>query len=133
MEELLLELLAAGRPSALLAAAERGGPPWLTFFSETTLVREDSRLALLSAALVLAEAELFSPPPRGDVLLGGWELCNPGEPLFPSWAESGWSTSGVWDDPFFEGVAVLEEAALLVFGGASPLSLGDDAEAALLV
>ncbi|TNN49087.1 hypothetical protein EYF80_040692 [Liparis tanakae] len=125
MEELLLELL-AGRPSALPAAA-RGGA-WLAFFSETTLVREDSRLALLSAALVLAEAELFSPPPRGDVLLGGRELCNPGEPLLPCWAESGWSTSGVWDKPFFEGVAVLKEAALLVFGGPS---LGDGAAAPL--
>lgn len=78
MEELLLEL----RPTALLSAARpalpsvllapldlEGGPPGLTFLSGTTLVREDSRLALLSAALVLPEAELFSPPPLGDVLL----------------------------------------------------------------
>lgn len=141
MEELLLELRPGalfstarpGLPSALLAALDRGGPPWLTFFSETTLFREDSRLALLSAALVLAEAELFSPPPLGDVLLGGCELCNPGVPLFLCWAESGCSTSGVWDDPFLEGVAVLEEPALLVLGGPSLLSLGDDADAALLV
>lgn len=78
IEELLLELRPAallsaarpGLPSALLAPLDlEGGPPWFTFFSETTLVREDSRLVLLSAALVLAEAELFSPPPLGDVLL----------------------------------------------------------------
>lgn len=78
MEELLLELRPAalfstarpGRTSALLPALDlEGGPPLLTFFSETTLVREDSRLVLLSATLVLPEAELFSPPPLGDVLL----------------------------------------------------------------
>lgn len=78
MEELLLELrppalFSTARPgltSALLPALDlEGGPPWLTFFSETTLVREDSRLVLLSATLVLPEAELFSPPPLGDVLL----------------------------------------------------------------
>lgn len=77
MEELLLELRPTvlfstarpGLPSALLAALDlEGGPPWLTFFSETTVVREDSRLVLLSAALVLPEAKLFSPPPLGDVL-----------------------------------------------------------------
>lgn len=78
MEELLLELrpgalfsaVRPGLPSALLAAPDlEGGPLWLTFFSETELVREESRLVLLSAALVLPEAELFSPPPLGDVLL----------------------------------------------------------------
>lgn len=78
MEELLLELRPAallstvrlGLPSALLAALDlEGGPPGLTFLSGTPFVREDSRLVLLSAALVLAEAELFSPAPLGDVLL----------------------------------------------------------------
>lgn len=78
MEELLLELrpaalFSAGRPgllSALLAALDlEGGAPGLTFLSGTTLVLEESRLVLLSAALVLPEAEFFSPPPLGDVLL----------------------------------------------------------------
>lgn len=78
MEELLLELRAAalssialpGLPSALLAALSlEGGPPWLTFFSNAVLVRDDSRLVLLSAALFLPEAELFSLTPLGDVLL----------------------------------------------------------------
>lgn len=78
MEELLLELRPAalfstarpGLPSTLLAALVLdGGAPWLTFLSDAALVREDSRLVLLSAALVLVEAELFSPPPLGDVFL----------------------------------------------------------------
>ena len=78
IEELLLELrpatlFSAARPgltSALLPALDlEEGPPWLTFFSETILVREDSRLVLLSATLVLPGAELFSPPLLGDVLL----------------------------------------------------------------
>lgn len=142
MDELLLEVRAAALfsaarldlPSFLLPAFDlEGGPPWLTFLSDTALARDDSRLVLLSAALVLAEAELFSPPPLGDVLFGGLELCNPGEPLFLCWAESGRNTSGVWDDPFLEGVAVLEEPALPVLGGPSLLSLGLDADAAALV
>lgn len=104
MDELLLEVRAAALfsaarldlPSFLLPAFDReGGPPWLTFLSGTALARDDSRLVLLSAALVLAEAELFSPPPLGDVLFGGLELCNPGEALFLCWAESGRNTSGV--------------------------------------
>lgn len=78
MEELLLELRPAGLlsaarpslPSALLAAPDlEGGPPGLAFLSGTALVLEESRLALLSAALVLPEAELFSPPTLGDVFL----------------------------------------------------------------
>lgn len=78
MDELLLELrpaalFSAGLPgllSPLLAELNlEGGPPWFTFLSDTALVREDSRLALLSAALVLPEAELFSPPALGDVFL----------------------------------------------------------------
>ena len=141
-EELLLELggtclfseARPGLPSALLAALDlEGGPAWLTFLSETTLGREESRLALLSAALVLAEAELFSPPPLGDVLLGGCELCAPGGPPFLCWAESGCNASGVLEDPFLEGVAVFEEPALLVLGGPSLLSLGFDADAAPFV
>lgn len=78
IEELLLDLPPValsstafpGLLSALLAAlALEGGPPWLTFLSDTALASEDSRLVLLSAALVLPEAELFSTPPLGDVLL----------------------------------------------------------------
>lgn len=78
IEELLLELGAPvlfstprpGLPSALLLPLDlEGGPPCVTFRSETALVREDSRLMLLSAALVLAEAELFSPAPLGDIFL----------------------------------------------------------------
>lgn len=140
-EELLLELRAAvlsstalpGLPSARLEALSlEGGPPWLTFFSAAAVVREDSRLALLSAALFLPEAELFSLPPLGDVLLWGCELCNPGEPLFLCEAESGCNTSAVWDDPFLEGVAVLEEPALLILAGPSLLSFEVEADAALL-
>lgn len=77
MEELLLELRPTalvsparpGLPSVLLAALDLdGGPPGLTFLSGTTLARGDSRLVLLSAPLVLPEAELFSAPLLGDVL-----------------------------------------------------------------
>lgn len=77
IEELLLELRPAvfsstpllRRPSALAVELSlAGGPPWLTFLSDAALTREDSRLALLSAALALPE-ELFSPLSRGDGLL----------------------------------------------------------------
>lgn len=129
MEELLLELrpgarLSAARPgraSALLPAPPdlEGGAPDAAFFSIAAPALEESRLVLLSAALVLPE--LLSPPPLGDVLLGGCELCWPG--LFLCWAESGCSTSGVCDEPFLDGVAVLEEAALLVLDAASLFSL----------
>lgn len=77
MEELLLELrpaalcsaARAGLPSALLPAPDLdGGPAWLTFLSETPVALEDSRLVLLSDALVLPEAELFSGPALGDAL-----------------------------------------------------------------
>lgn len=48
-------------------------------------------------------------------------------------AESRCITSWVCDDPFLEGVAVLEEPALLALGGPSLLSLGFDADSAPLV
>lgn len=78
MEELLLELrpialFSAARlnlPSARLAALDlEAGPPGLTFLSGTALVRDESRLVLLSAALIRPEDEHFSPPPLGEILL----------------------------------------------------------------
>lgn len=78
MDELLLEVRPValssralpGLVSALLEPLDlEGGPPWLTFLSDAVFAREDSRLALLSAALVLSAAVFFSVPPLGDGLL----------------------------------------------------------------
>lgn len=138
IEELLLELRPAGLsstalpdlPSARLAALSlEEAPPWLTFLSDTALAREDSRLVLLSATRVLSPAEFFSLPSLVDALFWGCEVC--GEPLFLCCA-SGCNDSVVCEDVFLEGVAVLEEPPLLVLGGAELLSLGFDADTALL-
>lgn len=136
IEELLLELLPTALfsavrpilPSARPAALDfAGGPP--AFLSGAGLVRE-SRLVLLSGTFVRPEAEPFSPAPLGEDLRWGCELCNAGELPFFCWTGSECNASEVWDDPFLEGVAVLEEPALLLLGGPSLLSF--DADAALL-